>query len=150
MPGRRPDTTYNSMKAVNLSQNHCRCRCCCHRVTPSGPLSTLARVPDDNPCALSHHMAWTRSSCIAKQDLPTLDSQFTNFTFLSINLHDPTHDTTKFTVADRSSPTPAHRLDRSPRLRQPPLHNQQHQNGLSQKDLVEGSQPKAQEQDSKC
>jgi hypothetical protein len=60
--------------------------------------------------ARSHHMAWTRSSCIAKQDLPTLVVQFHE-------LHLPNHHiparpavrhTTNSNIADRTPPTPAH------------------------------------------
>jgi len=58
--------------------------------------------------ALSHHMAWTRSSCIAKQDLPTLDFQYTNLTFLITLLHNPLLDTTSVKVAHRSPPIAAH------------------------------------------
>lgn len=67
----------------------------------------LARVPDDNPCPLSDHMAWTRSSCIAKQDLPTLDSQYTDLAFLLTRLHDQLFDTTSFNIAVRP-PIAAH------------------------------------------
>lgn len=67
----------------------------------------LARVPDDVPCSLSDHMAWTRSSCIAKQDLPTLDSQYTDLAFLLTRLPDQLFDTTSFNVAVRP-PIAAH------------------------------------------
>jgi len=46
-------------------------------------------------------MAWTKSTCIAKQGLSTLDFQSTTSTFLIIRLHDPTFDTTDPNIADR-------------------------------------------------
>jgi hypothetical protein len=73
------------------------------------------------------------------------------FTRLLIHeLHQPNHIPARPTSRPyrlqrrRPSPTYYHcaELDRPPRLRQPPLHNQ-HQNGVSQKDLAEGWQPKA-------
>lgn len=98
----------------------------------------LARVPDDVPCSLASH--GLDQVKLHREARPA-------YTRLSIHeLHLPNHTSARLAVrhdqVQRRQPLPTHtgaQLDHPPRLRQPPLHNQEHQNGFSQKDLVEGS-----------
>ena len=65
-----------------------------------------ARVPDDNPCPLaSHGLDQVKLHREARPAYTRLSIH--ELTFLSINLHDPTHDTTNFNVAVRP-PIAAH------------------------------------------
>ena len=101
-----------------------------------------ARVPDDNPCPLASHgldqVKLHREARPAYTRLSIHGSHLPKNTSAQLFRHDQ--------LQRRRSPTHiGAQLDHPPRLRQPPLHNQQHQNGFSQKDLVEGSQLEAQE-----
>ena len=106
----------------------------------------LARVPDDVPCPLASHgldqVKLHREARPAYTRLSIHGSHLPDYTSARPFRYDQ--------LQRRRSPNhTGAQLDHPPRLRQPPLHNQQHQNGFSQKDLVEGPQPEAQEWDRK-
>lgn len=103
---RKDDLARSMSFGQNLSQNRCH-RCCCR--TPSGPLSTRARVPDDNPCGVAR-ITWPGPGQVASRSKTCLHStsNFTNSTLLITYLHDSLYDTTNSNIADRTPPTPAH------------------------------------------